>query len=44
MVDEMLTVTDRATKMVVIIPCNTRWNAAEMAAVSEPEPAVRIRR
>ena len=31
MVDEILTVTDRATKMVVLIPCSSRWNAAEVA-------------
>ena len=31
MVDEILTVTDRATKMVVLIPCGSRWNAAEVA-------------
>ena len=31
MVDEILTVTDRATKMVVLIPCSGRWNAAEVA-------------
>ena len=30
-VDEILTVTDRATKMVVLIPCSSRWNAAEVA-------------
>ena len=29
-VDEILTVTDRATKMVVLIPCSSRWNAAEV--------------
>ena len=29
--DEILTVTDRATKMVLLIPCNSRWNAAEVA-------------
>ena len=29
MVDEIFTVTDRATKMVVLIPCGSRWNAAE---------------
>ena len=26
-VDEILTVTDRATNMVVLLPCNSRWNA-----------------
>ena len=31
MVDEILTVTDRETKMVVLIPCSSRWNAAEVA-------------
>ena len=31
MVDEILTVTDRATKIVVLIPCSSRWNAAEVA-------------
>ena len=31
MVGEILTVTDRATKMVVLIPCSSRWNAAEVA-------------
>ena len=30
-VDEILTVTDRATKMVVLISCSSRWNAAEVA-------------
>ena len=30
-VDEILTVTDRATNMVVLLPCNSRWNAAEVA-------------
>ena len=30
-VDEILTVTDRATKMVVLIPCSSRCNAAEVA-------------
>ena len=30
MVDEIWTVTDMATKMVVLIPCNSRWNAAEV--------------
>ena len=29
-VDEILTVTDRATKMVVLIPCSSRCNAAEV--------------
>ena len=31
MVDEILTVTDMATKMVVLIPRSSRWNAAEVA-------------
>ena len=31
MVDEILTVTDRATKIMVLIPCSSRWNAAEVA-------------
>ena len=31
LVDEILTVTYRATKMVVLIPCSSRWNAAEVA-------------
>ena len=31
MVDEILTVTDRVTKMVVLIPCSSGWNAAEVA-------------
>ena len=31
LLDEILTVTDRATKMVVLIPCSSRWNAAEVA-------------
>ena len=31
LVDGILTVTDRATKMVVLIPCSSRWNAAEVA-------------
>ena len=31
LVDEMLTVTDRTTNMVVLIPCSSRWNAAEVA-------------
>ena len=31
MVDEILTVKDRATKMVVLIPCSSRWNSAEVA-------------
>ena len=30
-VDEILTVTDRATKMVVLIPCSSLWNAADVA-------------
>ena len=30
-VDKILTVTDRATKMVVLIPCSSRCNAAEVA-------------
>ena len=30
-VDEILTVTDRATKMVVLIPRSSRWNAAKVA-------------
>ena len=30
-VNEILTVADRATKLVVLIPCSSRWNAAEMA-------------
>ena len=30
-VDQILTVTDRATMMVVLIPCSSRWNAAEVA-------------
>ena len=29
-VDEILTVTYRDTKMVVLIPCSSRWNAAEV--------------
>ena len=28
MVDEILTMTDMATKVVVLIPCSSRWNAA----------------
>ena len=31
-VDEILTVTDRATKMVMLIPCSSRWNAAEVGS------------
>jgi len=31
LVDEILTVTDMATKMVGIIPCSSRWNAADVA-------------
>ena len=31
LVGEILTVTDMATKMVVLIPCISRWNAAEVA-------------
>ena len=31
MVDEILTVTDSETKMVMLIPCSSRWNAAEVA-------------
>ena len=31
MVDEILMVTDRATKTVVLIPSSSRWNAAEVA-------------
>ena len=31
MADKILTVTDRATKMVVLIPCSSQWNAAEVA-------------
>ena len=31
MVDEILTVTDMTTKMVVSIQCSSRWNAAEVA-------------
>ena len=31
LVDEILTVTDRAMKMVMLIPCSSRWNAAEVA-------------
>ena len=31
LVDEILTVNDMASKMVVLIPCSSRWNAAKVA-------------
>ena len=31
LIDEIFAVTDRATKMVVLMPCSSRWNAAELA-------------
>ena len=30
LVDEIFTVTDIATKMVVLMPCSSRWKAAEV--------------